>query len=148
MGCILAQQGKVTVHWTVYADALRGTESNSTQVDYIPIQKEGTNFNEILVGSIIKSTFQNKPFSAKLTHLQSKKRIARGPRHGLIIISLTLNKITQEIPMIYFYKKGDMQMKTHINLKTFNLSNTDTYAELALGLQIHSLVCAIPHKTK
>jgi|GEM_PF-633568 len=147
MGCILSQQGEVTVNWTVYDDKKLGQESNSTKVRFLPIQKEGQNFHEILVGSIIEADFQNKAFSAKLIHIQSKKRIGRGPRHGLIVISLTLNNITKDIPMVYFYKEGDMKMKSHINLKAFKLSDKNIYAELVLGLQVHSVVCAIPHRT-
>ncbi len=146
MGCILAQQGEVSINWTVYGDELRAKESKSTQVRFIPIQKEGKNFHEILIGSTIEADFQNKPFSAKFIHIQSKKRISRGPRHGLVVLSLTLNKITKDIPMVYFYKEGDMQMKGHINLKAFKLSHKNIYIELALGLQIHSVVCAVPLK--
>ncbi len=40
-----------------------------------------------------------------------------------------------------------MKMKSHINLKAFKLSDKNIYAELALGLQVHSVVCAVPHKT-
>ena len=143
MGCILSQTGEVVANWTVYGDKKLGQEGNSTKVDFIPIQKEGTNFHEILVGSSIKADFQGKPLLAKFIHIQSKKRIKRGPRHGAIILNITLNAVSKDIPTVYHYEKGNMKMKGHINLKDFNLSDKDTYAELAFGLQIHSVVCAV-----
>lgn len=143
MGCILAQQGEVVVNWTVYGDEKLGLEGNSTKVEFIAIQKDGTNFHEILVGSSIKADFQGKPLLAKFLHIQSKKRIARGPRHGIIVFNISLNGISKDVPTVYFYETGDMKMKGHINLKDFKLSDKDTYAELAFGLQIHSVVCAV-----
>ena len=145
MGCILAQQGKVQVSWTRYGDKKLGIEANSTEVKFIPIQKEGKNFHEILIGSSIKSDFQGKSLVAKFLHIQSKKRIAKGPRRGLILFSIILNDIHKDIPMSYFYKKGNMNIRGYINLKDFNLSNKDTYVELVFDLYIHSIVCAVPH---
>ena len=145
MGCILAQQGKVQVGWTLYGDTKLGIEDNCTEVEFIPIQKKGKNFHEILVGSRIKADFQGKPLVAKFLHIQSKKRIARGPRRGLILFSIILNDIHKDIPMSYFYEKGDMRMKGYINLKDFNLSKKDIYTELVFDVHIHSIVCAVPH---
>ena len=146
MGCILAQQGEVVVNWTVYGDEKLGHEGNSTNVEFIAIQKDGTNFHEILIGSSIKADFQGKPLLAKFLHIQSKKRIARGPRHGIIIFNISLNGVSKDVPTVYFYETGDMKMKGHINLKDFKLSDKDTYAELAFGLKISSLVCAVPNR--
>ena len=143
MGCILAQQGKVIVNWTVYGEEKLGQEGKSSKVEFITIQKEGTNFHQILVGSSIKADFQGKPLLAKFLHIQSKKRIARGPRHGIIIFNMTLNAVSNDVPMVYFYEKGKMRMKGHINLKDFKLSDKDSYTELSFGLDIHSIVCAV-----
>ena len=146
MGCILAQQGEVKLNWTVYGDKKLGEEANSTSVEFIPIQKEGQNFHEILVGSSIKADFQGKTLLAKFLHIQSKKRIARGPRNGIILLNISLNAVNKDVPMVYFYQTGNMNIKGHINLKDFNLSTKDTYVELIFDLHINSLVCAIPHR--
>jgi len=145
MGCILAQQGEVKLHWTLYGDKKLGEEANSTSVSFIPIQKEGKNFREILVGSSIKADFQSKTLLAKFLNIQSKKRIARGPRHGIIIFNISLNAANKDIPMVYFYQTGEMNIKGYINLKDFNLSAKDTYVELIFDLHINSLVCAVSH---
>jgi len=146
MGCILAQQGEVQVNWTVYGDKKLGEEANSTKVQFIPIQKEGQNFHEILVGSNIKADFQSKTLLAKFLHIQSKKRIARGPRHGIVLFNISLNEVSKNVPMVYFYQTGDMNIKGYINLKYFNLSAKDIYVELVFDLHINSLVCSIPHR--
>ena len=147
MGCILSQQGEVTSNWTIYGDEKLGREGNSTQVNYTAIKKEGENFNEILVGSTIQVNMQDKKILAKIVHIQSKKRIKRGPRHGVIVLNITLNGVSKDIPTVYFYETGDMKMKGYINLKDFKLSDKDSYTELAFGLQIHSIVCALPDRS-
>jgi hypothetical protein len=112
-------------------------------VNYKAIKKEGPIFKEILVGSIIKADFKDKKILAKITHIQSKKRIGRGPRHGIVEMEITLNDISKKIPMVYFYESGDMSMKSNINLKDFNLSKETVYTELDFGLHVYSVVCAI-----
>jgi len=148
MGCILAQKGEVKLHWTVYGDKKLGEEANSASVAFIPIQKEGQNFREILVGSSIKADFQGKTLLAKFLHIQSKKRIARGPRQGIVLFNISLNAVNKNVPMVYFYQTGEMNIKGHINLKDFNLSTKDTYAELVFNLHINSLVCAVAHRAQ
>jgi hypothetical protein len=146
MGCILAQQGEVKLHWTVYGDKKLEDEANSTSVAFIPIKKEGQNFREILVGSSIKADFQGKTLLAKFLHIQSKKRIARGPRQGIVLFNISLNAVNKDVPMVYFYQTGEMNIKGHINLKDFNFSAKDTYVELVFDLHINSLVCSVPHR--
>jgi len=145
MGCILAQQGEVKLHWTHYGDKKLADETDSTSVTFLPIQKEGKNFREILVGSSIKADFQGKTLLAKFFHIQSKKRIARGPRNGIILFNISLNAMNKDVPMVYFYQTGEMNIKGYINLKDFNLSAKDTYVELMFDLHINSLVCAVSH---
>jgi len=145
MGCILAQQGEVKLHWTIYGDKKLADEANSTSVTFLPIQKEGKNFREILVGSSIKADYQDKTLLAKFLHIQSKKRIAKGPRQGIILFNITLNTVNKDVPMIYFYQTGAMNIKGYINLKDFNLSKKDMYVELMFDLHINSLVCAVSH---
>jgi hypothetical protein len=145
MGCILAQKGDVTAQWSVYGDAKLAVESKSDSVKYTAIKKEGKNFNEILIGSTIQTDFQNKQLVAKIIHIQSKKRIARGPRHGVMVFNILLNGVSKDVPTVYFYKTGDMSMKGLINLKDFKLSDKDTYTELIFELKINSIVCAVKH---
>lgn len=143
MGCILSQEGKVTLQWSEYGSEKYAIQGHSKKVNYKAIKKEGHVFKEILVGSIIEADFKDKKLLAKITHIQSKKRIGRGPRHGIVEMEITLNNISKKIPMVYFYEGGDMSMKSNINLKDFNLSKETVYAELDFGLHVYSVVCAI-----
>ncbi len=146
MGCILSQQGEVTVDWSIYGDEKLANQGKSASVKYTAIKKEGINFNEILIGSTIQTKFQSKDLLAKFSHLKSKKRVGRGPRHGVIVFDITLNGTSKDLPTVYFYEKGDMTMKGLINLKDFKLSDKDTYSELVFKLKVKSIVCAMPHK--
>lgn len=143
MGCVLSQKGEVTLSWAEYGSEKYAVQGKSKEVKYIAIKKEGHIFKEILVGSIIEADFKDKKILAKITHIQSKKRIGRGPRHGVIEMNIKLNNISKNIPLVYFYEGGDMLMKSNINLKDFNLSNETTYTELSFGLHVYSVVCAI-----
>lgn len=152
MGCILSQQGEVKANWTVYGNVEKhGIQGAFKNIKYKAIVKEGQNFKAILVGSTISmdtnsTNFQNKEIIAKITHIQSKKRIARGPRHGVIVFDISLNGVSKEIPMVYFYETGGMQIKGFINLSDFKLSKETTYTEISIGFSVNSIVCAIPHK--
>lgn len=143
MGCVLSQKGEVTLKWSEYGNQKYATQGTSKKVSYKAIKKEGNIFKEILVGSVIKADFKDQKIIAKITHIQAKKRIGRGPRHGLIELEITLNNISKKVPFVYFYETGDMSIKSNINLKDFNLSNKTIYTELSFGVQIYSIVCEI-----
>ncbi len=143
MGCILSQTGEVTVKWSEYTDEKYAIENSSKTVKYTAIKKEGSNFKEILVGSTIQADFKGKKLLAKITHIQSKKRIGRGARHGVIEMEVRVNNITKTMPFVYFYEDGNLLIKRNVNLKEFNLSDEEIYAELSFGMHFDSLVCAI-----
>lgn len=143
MGCVLSQKGEVTFSWSEYGNEKYAIEDSSKAVNYTAVKKEGNNFNEILVGSTIETDFKGKKLLAKITHIQSKKRIAREARHGVIEMEVSVNNITKTIPFIYFYEDGDLLIKQNINLKEFNLTDEKVYAELRVALHIYSVVCAI-----
>lgn len=143
MGCILSQKGEVSFNWSEYTDEKYAIESSSKTVKYTAIKKEGSNFKNILVGSTIETDFKGKKLLAKITHIQSKKRIERGPRHGVIEMNISVNNITKTMPFVYFYEAGDLLIKRNINLKEFNLSSKKMYAELRFEIHIYSVVCAV-----
>lgn len=143
MGCILSQEGEVTLQWAQYGSEKYAVLGKSKEIKYTAIKKEGHVFKEILVGSTMEADFKDKKLFATITHIQSKKRVGRGPRHGVIEMNITLNDISKKIPMVYFYEGGDMLIKSNINLKEFNLSNKTLYTELSFGIHVYSVVCAI-----
>ncbi len=143
MGCVLSQKGEVTVKWAEYGDKKYAVQGTSKNVEYTAIKNEGHIFKEILVGSTIKADFKDQKIMAKITHIQSKKRVGRGARHGVVEINITINSISKDIPFIYFYEGGDMLMKSNLNLKDFNLAKAKTYSELSIGLHVYSVVCEI-----
>ena len=145
MGCILAQQGKVTFEWAMYGDEKYAIQGKDNNVKYTAIKKEGHIFKEILVGSTVKTKLQGEELEAKIVHIQSKKRIGRGPRHGVIVFNITLNNISKDIPMVYFYEGGDMIATANIDMNHFKLSSKTKYCELKFGLHVYSVVCAIEH---
>ena len=151
MGCILAQQGEVKADWTVYGNKKLGVQGSFFNVKYRAKSKEGTNFKELFIGSSISmdtdsTEFQKNSLVAKIIHIQAKKRIAKGSRDGIVVFNITTNGISKNIPMIYTYNKGNMQIKGLINLKEFKLSKESRYSELSIKLQIHSIVCHVPIK--
>ncbi len=143
IGCILSQKGDVAFNWSEYTSEKYALENSSKTVKYTAIKKEGSNFKEILVGSTIQADFKGKNLLAKITHIQSKKRIGRGARHGVIEMDISLNNITKTMPFVYFYKDGDLQLKRNINLKDFNLSNEKVYTELRFGIPIYFALCEV-----
>jgi hypothetical protein len=143
MGCILSQKGEVTFNWSEYTDEKYALEDSSKTVKYTAIKKEGSNFREILVGSTIQTKIKGKNLLAKITHIQSKKRIGRGARHGLIEMDVSINSITKTIPFVYFYEDGNLLLKRNINLKEFNLASEKEYLELRFGIPIYFALCAV-----
>lgn len=143
MGCLLSQKGEVSLQWAEYGSEKYALQGKSKKVNYKAIRKDGHMFKDILVGSIIEADFKDKNIIAEITHIQSKKRIGRGPRHGVVEMKLTLNNISKKIPMVYFYEGGDLQIKSNINLQDFKLTNKTIYSELSFDLHIYSIVCAI-----
>jgi len=151
MGCILSQQGEVKANWTAYTSEKLGIQGKFDNVKYKAIAKEGKNFKAILVGSTIgmdtnSTNFKNKPLLLRLKNIQSKKRIKRGPRHGVIVFNISLNGVEKDVPMVYFYETGDMKIKGFIDLSDFKLADETTYVEIVVELSINSIVCALPHK--
>lgn len=143
MGCILSQKGEVSFNWSEYTSEKYALEGSSKIVKYTAIKKEGSNFNQILVGSTIQTNFKGQNLLAKITEIQSKKRIGRGARHGVIEMDISLNNIIKTMPFVYFYKDGELQLKRNINLKEFNLSNEKVYAELRFEIPIYFALCEV-----
>lgn len=143
MGCILSQKGEVSFNWSEYTSVKYALENSSKKVTYTAIKKEGSNFNQILIGSTIQADFKGKKLLAKITYIQSKKRIGRGARHGVIEMDISVNNITKTMPFVYFYKDGDLQLKRNINLKEFNLSDEKLYSELRFGIPIYFALCEV-----
>lgn len=101
-GCILAQQGDINV-------SLNNAKFDN--VTYKSVAKEGKNFKEILVGSIISAKNKSDSLTAKITDIKANKRVKREPRTGTITMAITLNDETKEIPFNYKYDKEIMNIK-------------------------------------
>ncbi|WP_072680861.1 hypothetical protein [Arcobacter sp. LA11] len=143
MGCILSQKGEVTFNWAEYTSNKYAIEGKSKTVKYKAVKKEGAVFKEILIGSTIKADFKNKDILAKIVHIQAKKRVGRGPRHGMIELQITMNNITKTLPFIYFYDAGNMIIKSNVNLKDFNLVTKKLYSEFSFGIHFDFALCEI-----
>jgi len=141
-GCVLSQDGAIIVGWTAYKTAAKkGVGGIFDHVTYTPAQKEGKNFKEILVGATLtidtKSVnsknegrdkklvaqffqrFSSDKITAKITDIQAKSKETGKPKTGTIMIDITMNGITKNIPMSYIYQKGVMHGQGYIDILDF-----------------------------
>jgi len=81
-GCILAQQGEVKV-------SLKDIDFKN--VTYKAVAKEGKNFKDILVGSLISAKSKSNSLTATITDIKANKRVKKEPRTGTITMAITLN---------------------------------------------------------
>jgi hypothetical protein len=144
-GCILAQEGAVTVHWKAYkTPAKLGVGGIFDDVTYRPAKKEGKNFKEILVGAVVQidtnsvnsknegrdaklvysffKMMNGESLTAKIIDMTSNKRVSKKPRTGTITLEVTMNSVTKQVPLIYSYNKGVMKAKGVIDIFDFSAS--------------------------
>ncbi len=141
-GCVLSQKGPITVSWKAYKTPAKiGVGGVFTQSTYTPAKKEGKNFKEILVGSSIAIStssvnsknegrdkklvesffklFSDETIHAKVTDIKADKHEKGKAYTGTIMIDITLNGITKNVPMHYTYEKEMMHAKGYIDLFDF-----------------------------
>ncbi len=142
-GCVLVQDGKMTVRWDAYKTDSRITvHGKFTEVQYSPKALEGKNFRELLVGSkvsidsskidtdivsrddTIVEFFFNKLSTKKIegiiTDIKADERVKGKPRTGTLSVEITLNGKTKTVPMNYNYYKEDFSATGSINLADFS----------------------------
>ena len=130
-GCILSQDGKVTINWL----KTDNNQGNFEKVDFIPILKEGINFREIFVGSKIKINSATKPITLEITNISSNPRIKPNPRTGIISFTVLEDDINQKINMNYIYDKNIMNIKSKVNIYDFNMLN--------IKIKIKAILCNV-----
>ena len=144
-GCILSQEGAVSVGWKAYKTPAKiGVGGVFDDVTYTPAKKEGKNFKEILVGAsatintasvnsknegrdkkLVASFFKllgATNISAKIIDIKATSKHDEKPRTGLITVTIMMNGISKDIPMNYTYDKGTMKASGYIDLFDFQAS--------------------------
>ncbi len=181
-GCVLAQQGKVTAAWMAYKTASKiGVSGTFDKVDYTPIAKEGKNFREILVGSsvsidtssvnsknkgrdvkLVKFFFEqmsSNKITAKITDIKADKKIKGKPRTGIVTLNITMNGVTNTVPMKYsfadsvFSAKGTIDIfdfsgskaLSSINKACFDLHKGKTWNDVTIAFttKIEAILCNV-----
>jgi len=145
-GCILSQEGKVTVSWKAYKTPSKlGVGGVFNEVAYTAVKAEGKNFKEILVGSsvvvdtssvnsknegrdlkLVNSFFKlmgDGKITAKIVDMTSNKRVKREPRTGTLTVDISMNGVTKSVPMSYKYDKGLMKSEGFIDILDFSGSD-------------------------
>ena len=141
-GCVLVQSGDMNVTWKAYK-TLENVEVKGvfTSVNYVPIAKEGKNFRELLVGSMVQidttkidtgdlqmddtivkmclKKLQATSIKAKIMSMKADKRIKGKPYKGVLDMSITINEKTLVTPMQYVYEKEIFVVKGSIALFDF-----------------------------
>ncbi len=130
-GCILSQDGQVIVNW----ENINSKIGSFEKVSFIPIRKEGINFKEIFVGSMIKINSISKPITLEITNITSNPRVRPDPRTGTISFTILEEKIKQNIDMNYIYDKNIMNIKGKTNIYDFNM--------LDIKIKIKAILCNI-----
>ncbi|MCH9812519.1 MAG: YceI family protein [Epsilonproteobacteria bacterium] len=184
VGCVLSQEGNVTVGWKAYKTPAKvGVGGTFNDIIYTAAAPEGKNFKEILVGSsvVIKTESVNSKnegrdlklvnaffkvlttdtITAKIVDIKPKERVTGKPKTGTLIIEITMNGVTQKVPMAYSFDKGVMQGEgvidlfdfsaskalSSINKACFDLHSGKTWNDIALSFQlpIKATLCATKH---
>ncbi len=183
-GCILSQQGAVTANWKAYKTPEKiGVSGVFDDVAYTAAAKEGKNFKEILVGStvvintnsvntknkerdkkLINSFFKilsNDKITAKIVDIKAKSKEMGKPKTGTLTVEISMNGVTKQVPISYFYDKEIMTGKGFIDLfdfgapkalisinkACFDLHNGKTWndVEISFEMKIKASLCEIKH---
>ena len=141
-GCVLVQSGDMNVTWKAYKTHENiEVKGAFTSVNYVPIAKEGKNFRELLVGSMVQidtlkistdnsemdDTLVNTcikklkatSIKAEIISMKADKRIKGQPYQGELDMNITINEKTLVTPMQYVYEKEIFVMKGSIDLFDF-----------------------------
>lgn len=122
IGCILAQDGQVQVNWK----DKNNKNGSFKNVSYTAIKKEGINFKEIFVGSMIQIDSKNSPIKLTIKDIKANPRVKPNPRTGSMKVSVMSKDINKEIIMNYTYDKNIMKAKGNIELYDFKSIGFET----------------------
>ena len=148
-GCILSQEGEVTVGWKAYKTSAKiGVSGGFNDVSYTAAAKEGKNFKGILVGStviintnsvnsknegrdlkLLNSFFKilsDEKITAKIVDIKTKSKEMGKPKTGTLMVDIIMNGITKLSPINYIYDKGIMRGEGFIDLFDFGASKALT----------------------
>jgi len=143
--CDFSQDGAFKVGFIAYkTSAKKGVGAVFDNVKYAPIAKSGENFKEMLVGSsvvidtnsvnsnnkgrdvkLVKFFFkQMKESTIKAKIIDSKAiKVTRGdPKKGTLLTEITMNGVTNKVPMSYVLNKGKLSATGVIDLFDFSAS--------------------------
>lgn len=126
-GCILAQDGEVRVNWQD-----KNTNGGFKNVKYTAIQKEGVNFKEIFLGSMIEIGLEKKPISLEIVGMKANPRVKPDPRTGTMKIKVMANKINKEINMHYTYNKNTLVIKGKLDVYGYQMIDIQTKIKAVL----------------
>jgi hypothetical protein len=128
-GCLLTQGDDLNVTWKAYKTfAKLGVGGEFTSINYVPNKKEGKNFKELFVGSKVSidvskidtknegrdktlvsmffGKLKDNKIEGVIKDIEADKPV-NGKRvyHGVVTISITMNKKSITVPMRYNYTK-------------------------------------------
>ena len=150
-GCVLVQSGDMNVTWKAYK-TLENVEVKGvfTSVNYVPIAKEGKNFRELLVGSMVQidttkidtgdlqmddtivkmclKKLKATSIKAEIISMKADKRVKGQPYQGELDMNITINEKTLVTPMPYVYDKEIFIVKGSIDL--FDFSGKEALASI------------------
>ncbi len=115
-GCVLAQEGKVSVHYAnkIYND-----------VKYKANAKSGKNFREIFIGSVIIASDNVK---IRLMDYKPNKRVKGKPKTGLFIVDAIINGKTTSMAMAYIFDKGIISATGVVDKTTIGFATKVNYS--------------------
>lgn len=114
-GCILAQDGKVKVHYN---------NKIFHNVNYKANAKSGKNFREIFIGTEIITN----NLKMKIIDYKPNKRVKGKPKTGIFIVNTTIDNITTTITMAYIFDKGIMTTTGVIGKATIGFNTKVKYS--------------------
>ncbi len=122
-GCVLAQEGKVSVVYDakVYSDAR-----------YKANAKSGKNFREIFIGSEINISDK---ITMKIVDYVPNKRMKGKPKTGIFLVDVTLAKDTKSVTMAYIFDKGIMNAIGVFNKSALSFSTKVNYSLCSVKLK-------------
>ncbi len=142
-GCVLKQEGPLTVTWGAYKTAAKAKVSGSfNSVKFTPSAKSGANFREIFVGSSVVidtasvntnhaerdatlvthffTQMSGKTITAKIVDMSSDKHEKGKAKTGIFRVEVTMNGVSRVVPMAFRYENGQLHVNGVIDLFDFS----------------------------
>jgi len=180
-GCDLSPVGEFSVSFQAYKTPSKiGVNGKFDRVHFQAILKTGKNFREIFVGSTVDietasvnsnhkerdmklvtyffNNMSKKNIAAKIIDITSDKRVKGKLRTGTLVVSLTMNGVTKEVPMTYTYLDGFFDATGVVDILDFSASSAlnsinkacyklhkgKTWSDVSIGFSTHieALLCS------